>query len=57
MITSIQIGGFSQYNKEKKKKKEISLKKIYKTSTLKITNIERNPLKSNLEDNHAMPMN
>ena len=41
----------------KKKKQEISLKKIYKTSTLKITNIERNPLKSNLEDIHAMPMN
>lgn len=40
-----------------KKKKEINLKKIYKTSTLKITNIERNLLKSNLEDNHAMPMN
>lgn len=48
---------FSASILKKKKKQEINLKKIYKTSTLKITTIERNLLKSNLEDNHAMPMN
>lgn len=39
-----------------KEKKGINLKKIYKTSTPKITKIERNLLKSNLVENYTMTM-